>query len=154
VDNSLSQLAFEASLRALDKQEQLLNEIRARTGLLVAASSLAASFLGGPALDEADAVLAVSALAAFAASIGLSIYVLIPRKDMIFSLSGLALYEELFPFRDDMSESQRRLSYQLHRFWVENDEKMIRLIRAFRWAAIGLAVEIGLLLTSRADTLV
>ena len=68
--------------------------------------------------------------------------------------NGPALYEELFPFRDDMSEGRRRLSYQLHRFWVENDEKMIRLIRAFRWAAIGLAVEIGLLLASRADTLV
>lgn len=154
MDNGLPQLAFDASLRALDKQEQLLNEIRARTGLLVAASSLAASFLGEPALSEGRRVVGILALAAFALSIGLSIYVLIPRKDMIFALSGPALYEALFPFRDDMDEIHRRLSYELHWFWVENDERMTGLTRAFRWAALGLAAEIGLLLVSIADTLV
>jgi len=44
VAGELERLAYESSLRALDKQEQLLAELRARTGLLLAASSLAASF--------------------------------------------------------------------------------------------------------------
>jgi hypothetical protein len=39
-------LAYEAALRGLDKQENLLEELRTRTGVLLAASSLAASFLG------------------------------------------------------------------------------------------------------------
>jgi hypothetical protein len=39
-------LAYEAALRGLDKQEGLLEELRTRTGVLLAASSLAASFLG------------------------------------------------------------------------------------------------------------
>jgi hypothetical protein len=39
---TLAELAYEASLRRLDKQEQLLEELRARTGLLLAAASLAA----------------------------------------------------------------------------------------------------------------
>jgi len=37
------QLAYEAAQRALDKQERLLEEMRSRTGLLLAAASLAAS---------------------------------------------------------------------------------------------------------------
>lgn len=37
------QLAYEAALRSLDKQERLLEELRARTGVLLAASSIAAS---------------------------------------------------------------------------------------------------------------
>jgi hypothetical protein len=49
--SDLSRLAYEASLRSLDKQEELLGELRSRTGLLLAASSLAASFLGRPALE-------------------------------------------------------------------------------------------------------
>jgi len=36
-------LAFDAALRALDKQESVLDELRSRTGVLLAASALAAS---------------------------------------------------------------------------------------------------------------
>jgi hypothetical protein len=68
VDNEFERLAYDASLRSLDKQEQLLNELRARTGLLLAASSLAASFLGRPAVDDDAFSLGVLALVAFALS--------------------------------------------------------------------------------------
>jgi hypothetical protein len=34
-------LAYEAALQALDKQERLIDELRNRTGLLLAAASLA-----------------------------------------------------------------------------------------------------------------
>lgn len=39
-------LAYEAALRSLDKQERLLEEMRARTGVLLAASSVAITLLG------------------------------------------------------------------------------------------------------------
>ena len=45
-------LAYDAAQRALDKQERLLEELRSRTGLLLAAASLAASFLGREAFAE------------------------------------------------------------------------------------------------------
>jgi hypothetical protein len=64
VDNGFGRLAYDASLRSLDKQEQVLDELRARTGLLIATSSLAASFLGRPALDAAPVAVGVLALAA------------------------------------------------------------------------------------------
>jgi hypothetical protein len=39
----LAEIAYDASLRRLDKQERLLDDLRARTGLLLAAASLAAT---------------------------------------------------------------------------------------------------------------
>lgn len=48
---TLENIAFASAERALDKQEKLLEELRARTGVLLAAASLAASFLGARALE-------------------------------------------------------------------------------------------------------
>jgi hypothetical protein len=68
--------------------------------------------------------LAVVAFAAFAISIAASVYVLLPRKAFVFSLVGSNIYEELYEFRDDLSEVQRRLSYDLDRFWEANYRAM------------------------------
>jgi hypothetical protein len=98
----LSRLAYEASLRSLDKQEQLVQELRGRTGLLLAAASLAASFLGEPAL-EGSVGLAIPALGAFAVSVGASLYVLLPSKILAslsrwFRVATLALAAEILLF--------------------------------------------------------
>lgn len=58
VQNDLATIAFDAGTRALDKQERVLEELRSRTGVLLAVSSLAAAFLGRPALDGSRDVLA------------------------------------------------------------------------------------------------
>lgn len=42
---SLAELSYDAAVRALDVQERGVEQLRARTGLLLAASSLTASFL-------------------------------------------------------------------------------------------------------------
>ena len=152
--NTLAEIAYEASLRSLDKQEDLLDEVRARTGLLLAASSLAVSFLGRPALDRAEPTIIGVALVAFAVSTGASIYILLPKtKRFIFSLQGSAVYEKLFEFEDDLPELHRRLACDLDRFWDANDKTMAKLFRAFRFAVIGLALEVLLLLASVSGTL-
>jgi hypothetical protein len=144
----LAEVAYEASLRRLDKQEQLLEELRARTGLLLAAASLAASFLGRPALDADPVFLAGLALLAFAVSMGASLYVLLPKNNLVFSLIGSRVYEELYGFRDELSEVHRRLAYDLDRFWKANDGLMQLVFRAFRIATWALAAEVVLLLAS------
>ena len=144
----LAEVAYEASRRRLDKQEQLLEELRARTGLLLAAASLAASFLGRPALDADPVFLAGLALLAFALSMGSSLYVLLPKKNLVFAVVGSRLYEELYEFRDELSEVHRRLAYDLDRFWMANDALMQRVFSAFRIAAWALAAEVVLLLAS------
>lgn len=123
-------LAYEAALRGLDKQEGLLEELRARTGILLAASSLAASFLGQQAFrNPSPRGLVISALVAFVVSIGASVFILLPKKDLIFSVAGAGLYEGLYAVRDDMSEVYRRLAYDSDRFWEANEGKIQWLTR-------------------------
>jgi hypothetical protein len=145
---TLEQLAYDIALRSLEKQEALLTEIRARTGVLLAASSLAVAFLGRPALEDGNGVLVVGALVAFAVSTVAAIYVLLPKPNLTFSLAGSRVYERLYEFRDDVSEVQRRLAYDLDRFWEENDDVLTRLFRWFTLSGLGLALEIVLLLAA------
>ena len=51
VAGELEQLAYDVATRALAEQDAEIDEIRSRTGTLLAAVSLVASFLGGRALD-------------------------------------------------------------------------------------------------------
>lgn len=139
----LARVAYDASLRALDKQEALLDELRSRTGILLAASSLATSFLGREAFGASGSGFLIAvALAAFIVSIAASVYVLLPKNDLVFSLVGSHVFERLYAFADDEPEVHRRLAYDLDRFWDANDRKMQRLFWAFRLAALGLVVEI------------
>jgi hypothetical protein len=141
--SELERIAYESAVRALDKQEKVLEELRARTGILLAASSLAASLLGTRALDELHPLLVLAAsLVAFAVSLGASLFVLLPREGFVFSLKGPAVYEELYEFREDVAEIHRRLSYDLQRFWETNDDLLHPVRRAFRVAAWGLVVEV------------
>lgn len=135
-------LAYEAALRGLDKQESLLGELRARTGVLLAASSLAASFLGQQAFrDPSPKGLAITALVAFGASVGASVFILLPRTTLIFAEAGAGLYEGLYALRDDMAEVYRRLAYELDRFWESNNGQIQWLSRAYSVAAGALVLE-------------
>ena len=148
-------LAYEAALRALDKQERLIDELRSRTGLLLAAASLAASFLGREAFaGHPKRGLAILALVAFLLAVGASVYVLLPKTGkFIFAMVGAGLYEGLYELRDDLGEVYRRLAYDLDRFWDDNDVELQKLFRAFRLAALGLSAEIVILIAMVSDTL-
>ncbi len=84
----LAELAYDISSARLDKQENLLGDVRARTGVVLGASSLAVSFLGRPAVDAEPVVLAILALIAFGVSVLTALYVLMPKENLIFSLVG------------------------------------------------------------------
>lgn len=136
------QLAYQAALRSLDKQERLLEELRARTGVLLAASSIAASFLGQQAFQEPrTGALVVVALVAFLVSMGASVFILMPKRGLIFAEAGIELFERLYPTRGDLAEVYRRLAYNLDRFWKVNDVTIIALTRAYSLAAGALVVE-------------
>jgi hypothetical protein len=148
-------LAFEAAQRALDKQERLLEELRSRTGILLAAAALGASFLGREAFGgDPRRGLAVGALVALLIAIGSSVYILIPKADrFVFAVVGSGLYEGLYAIRNDLPEVYRRLAYDLDRFWEANDAEMQKLFSMFRLAAGGLVVELLLLVAMVGDTL-
>jgi hypothetical protein len=155
MDGALEQLAHEASLRALDKQERLLEDLRARTGIQLAASSIAASFLGDAAFgDPGSIALAVVALAAFVVSTSASVYVLLPKRDLTFSMSGPALYEGFYERGIGAVDAQRRLAYGLHRFWERNNHKVTTLLRVYWVAAIALMLEILALVALVSDRII
>ena len=84
---------------------------------------LPASFLGQPAFRHPHPRgLAILALAAFVFSIAASVFILLPKKNLIFAEAGAGLYEGLYSVRDDMPEVFRRLAYELDRFWESNDK--------------------------------
>jgi hypothetical protein len=150
----LEELAYEASLRAPEKQERVLDELRARTGMLLAASSLAASFLGGRTIDGGRPAIVVAALVAFAVSVLGCVFVLVPRPyAFTFALDGASVFEEFYDLRHNPHEVLRRLAYNLRAFWDANDTRIQPLFLAFRLASVALVAEIVLFLLSVGGTL-
>ena len=77
--NGVERIAFELSLDELVRQEKTLDELRARTGTLLTASAIVASFLGGRAVAApGHAWLTALGFAALAASLAAAAYVLAP----------------------------------------------------------------------------
>ena len=142
----LEQEAHRIAAHALEQQEQALTELRARTGTLLTAASLIASFLGGQALArEGLSLWIVLALIAFGASVVLCIYVLLPKEGLIFAVDAPEAYGALYEVREDDDEVDRRLAYWLQSFREANHPTVKRLTKAFELAGFALLTEIGFL---------
>lgn len=151
----LERLAYESALRALDAQERALTELRARTGTLLAAAALVASFLGAQTIQHSNrlATLEALALVALAVSIAACTYVLLPKREFVFSLDGTRLFEELYEHRDDVPELHRRLTYWLESYWRDNQDKIEDLSSWFFAAAVGLVAQLVFWTWALADTI-
>jgi hypothetical protein len=142
----LEQEAHRIAAQALGQQEQALTELRTRTGTLLTAASLIASFLGGQALArEGLSLWILLALGAFGISVVLCIYVLLPKDGLIFALDAPETYGALYEVRDDDEEVDRRLAYWLQSFREANHPTVKRLTSAFELAGFALLAEIGFL---------
>jgi hypothetical protein len=143
VPADLEKLAYDSALRALDKQERLVEELRARAGIVLAASSLAVSFLGGRGFGGPGAVVLGSvALLSFVVSVGATVIVLLPSRDFSFSPSASDLIANLSEFREDQRELLRRAADVLDRLWERNDAAVYGLARWLSIAATALAIEV------------
>jgi len=143
--DELEVLALGFARDALDKQDAVLSELRARTGTLLAASSIVASFLGATAIGRHGlSVWSVLALVGLGASLGLCVWILLPRSDLSFSVDGPRVYEELYEFKDEPLEVHHRLAYDLRRRHGENQRTVERLFGLFRLACAALGLELAL----------
>ena len=89
--DSVAEAAYDLALRAIEQQERRLNELRSRTGTLIAAASVAASFLGGQAakaekLDAPGGLAVVGYLVCVASAL----YVLLPHR-LVLEFRGSAM---------------------------------------------------------------
>jgi len=151
----LAELSYEAAVRALDLQERAIEQLRARTGTLLAASSLIASFLGAQAIQRANGLdtLGPLALISLISSICLCVYVLLPKSGFVFSVKAPTMYEGLFEFAHDDQEVRRRLIYWLEEYWQDNQSKIESLGRYYLGAAIALILQLVFWSWALADTL-
>ncbi len=137
---ALARLSYEIALRGLGQQEASVAELRARTGTLLTAASLLATFLGALALDrEGLGVLSVVALTAYGLSGILCVWILLPKPGFVFRLSGPELYEREYGV--ELGEVHRRLAYWIEGYAIANQRLAVRLQRGFRFAAAGLLLE-------------
>jgi len=136
---SLEELAFGLSLRSLDRQERVVEELRARTGVLLAATALVASFLGGRALaSDATPWITLPGVAASVASIVLAVYLIAPKSKLEFALDGAAVYEHFVREGGDLVEAQRTLAYWVSDAWNSNQSVIDGLVRLFAIACAAL----------------
>jgi hypothetical protein len=139
VATDLEQLAYDLSLRSLSQQEGLLNEVRARTGVLLAATAIAISLLGGRALDDGErTVLNMAGVALGVLSFLLSVYVLAPKGQFSFSPQGAEAYEHFVAEGSGVREAQRVLAYWNREIWEGNQKVIDRMLGSFRWACLAL----------------
>jgi len=138
--------AYRLATDALRQQDRDLGDLRARTGTLLTAASLIATFLGGQALARDGLSLwIVLALAAFAFAIALCIYVLLPNDSLTFGLDANLAYAALYDVRDDDEAIDRGLTNWLQLLREANHPTVVRLTKAFKVAGFALLAEIILL---------
>ncbi|HYV16224.1 MAG TPA: hypothetical protein VE972_09390 [Conexibacter sp.] len=139
-----SRLAYEAALRALDQQRRSLEEIRSRTGVLLAAASVSASFLGSRAFERhADVVTTSLALMMLVLTLLLGILALTVREDLAFSMSGSDIHTVLLGARN-RADQHRYIAGWLTAIWARNEPTVELLNARFRTMAGALAIQIVL----------
>jgi hypothetical protein len=139
---TLAGIAYELSLDGLAQQERVLHELRARSGTLLAAASLVASFLGGRTLDRVGLdPLNVAAGTAFLILIAGTMYVLAPKTELEFALGGSSVYPYFELRQIPPEQAQVAISEWIDNVRNGNQEAIDRLVTCFRASYAALLVE-------------
>jgi len=140
------ELAYEEAKRALDAQESVVNELRTRSGILIAAAAIATSFFGGRALEDGDVAAAGWVAIACFAVVGASVLaVLWPRTDWSFTVNAerfIGTYVESEDGPLPLPAIHRDLALHMSASYVANARQLRVLTVAFRIGAIFLVGEV------------
>jgi hypothetical protein len=99
--------------------------------------------LGGRAIGSGDYKwLTALALAAFAISVLASLYVLLPKSDLIFAVRGSVLFETESADPGGLAETHRRLAYWLAGYRDGNQPTIERLFVLYRLATVAVLVQV------------
>jgi hypothetical protein len=123
------ELAYREALRAIERQEDDLDDLRSRAGLLVAAASVVTSVLGADAIKDGVSGAETVALAAFLLCAAGSVWVLLPTGDWTFKNSAQVLIEEWVEKRGlSLTEMHRELALS-HEKHFDDNAKAIRALQ-------------------------
>jgi hypothetical protein len=142
VAESIEQLSFELTANALAEQERALSGLRARAGTVLAAASIAGSFLGAKTGHGSLGGLGVLAMISFALCVGSVIWVLLPHA-LVFAFRGEALLAE----SDHRGVQDVMEAYRSAGIWIEphlqaNRDKIAWLSNWLAVSCVLLAVEV------------
>lgn len=139
---SIEQLGFELTSNALAEQERALSGIRARAGTVLAAASVAGSFLGAKTSHSSLDVWGILAMIFFVFSVGSAIWVLLPHE-LVFAFRGEALLAE----SDHRGVHDVTEGYRTAGIWIEphldaNRNKIVWLSDWLTVSCVLLAAEV------------
>jgi hypothetical protein len=140
VEETLERLAFDLSVRALERQERVVEELRARTGTLLAAGAFVASLLG----IRGSGFLAVAGAVSAIATICVGVSILLPNRQLEFTISGTAVSEHFMRVDLGIREAYRALAYWNDSVWDMNERIIARLTTRFEVACACLVFAIAL----------
>ncbi|MDQ6915311.1 MAG: hypothetical protein M3155_05795 [Actinomycetota bacterium] len=151
--SSIDELAYDLSLAAIRQQETRLNELRARTGTLLAAAAVAASFFGARAAGGAKLdVLGFLALLAFACCSASGLYVLLPHQ-LVLEFRGSVLHEAAGKAQATLEDAHAAATEWIEGFHAANRYTLGTLTGWYTAAVVALGVEIVLWTLSVSGTL-
>lgn len=130
-------------MRALEIQRASLDELRTRTGVLLAATSLSAAFLGTVALQH-HGFSPVNTLAtlAFIGVIVLCLWVLAPKDGWEFAYNATVLDESYIENNVSLSNMYRSMAKGYAACRVRNRCRLKWRFRLFRFASLALGVDV------------
>lgn len=145
----LAKLIYDESVRALDVQSKALDELRSRTGTLIAATNIGSAFLGAAALKHHPATysLNLAGFVVFAAVIVTCLFILWPRGWQ-FAYEATDLDGAYIVKREDPTQACRSMAKGHTEHRKANRNKLKPRFIAFQLACIGLAADTALWLLS------
>jgi hypothetical protein len=140
-------LVYDEALRGLVRQQDAVDELRARSVALLGAASIAAAFLGGLALDgTAIGGLAAVAIGAFA-TVGLgAVFVLWPRRWHFVTSARAAVAAYIAPSPPSPTYTLDQMRWELAEHFEDrydgNERRRRRMRLTVTLQCLGLTVEV------------
>jgi hypothetical protein len=147
-DPETYRFVYEEARGWLERQEKALDELRTRTGVLIAAGAVVVSFLGEAAGKDGYGPSAIVGIVAFVIASGLWIAVLVPVPGWTFGNDVKSLFKDYIEADDpaSMVETYRDLALHHAGHIDANAKRLDVLYWAFRIGAALLVVQVVSLL--------
>jgi hypothetical protein len=146
-----TELVYNESVRALQVQSSSLDDLRSRTGILLAALALTASFLGARALDVSGfTTWSWIAVGCFGGSGICCLLILFPWGEWHFTHDANKVIQEFMEEEDEanLDEMHREIAETNQKNWTNNNSKLAPLFWLFRLAVLLLVLQVGFWLIS------
>lgn len=140
-------LVYELAQRSIQAQESKLDELRARSGTLIAAAAIVTSFLGGVAFDGKVGWLGWAAVGVFVVLMVLSVWIGLPvswrfrpaARDVVKVYledadGPVSIAETRLGLADDMQGAERENDPKLsHRYWAFTAASVLLVVEIVLW---------------------